>query len=417
MAKLEYIHCPSIKPEVLDGRISWEASRCASIDRLPQILWNSQEAWSEANVWALELARKRDIKTVHHAMAQLVSYATWLESEDLDWWHFPIRESERCLHRFRGFLISEQAEGRFAPSTISGRMAAVIRFYRWLKLRGLISDTRPMWSERLVGIRLPDAFGFDRTITVRSTDLSIPHAGVAGAFKLEDGIMPLSSADAREVLTFYGEHATPELALMIKVGFSTGLRLGSILDLKVDTLHYASPDEMAGWYRLGVGPGAKPPVATKYGRNGKALIPATLLGELREYALGTRRLLRQAKAIEGHGDFLFLTRFGTPYSEGRAIHVEISRHRALAKRQGLSSVEAFHFHRTRATFATTLMRAALKCMSVPDAVHFVREACLHKDESTTLKYVRFVESSRAMAEAADAFTMEFMGLVKEGADV
>jgi integrase len=412
LARIEHIQCPSIRPELVDGRINWEVSRGPPIDRLPQIVWSNHETWSEANLWALELARKKDIKTVFHSMSQMLNYANWLEEESLEWWHFPILESDRCLHRFRGYLISEHSEGRLAPSTISGRMAAVVRFYRWLKLRGLISEAWPMWSERLVGIRLQDTFGFERTINVRSTDLSIPNAAIAGAFKLEDGVMPLNGEDAQQVMDFYAERATNELELMIKIGFGTGLRLGSILDLKVGTLDHASPDDMAGWYRLDVGPGAKPSVATKYGQDGKVLIPTMLLEELRDYACSARRLLRQAKSNERDRNILFLTRFGMPYRGGRAVHVEISRLRSFAKQQGLSRVQEFYFHRTRATFATMLMRASLKSMYVPDAVQFVREACLHKNESTTLKYVRFVEASRAMAEAADAFTAEFMGLVK-----
>ena len=87
--------------------------------------------------------------------------------------------------------------------------------------------------------------------------------------------------------------------------------------------------------------------------------------------------------------------------------------RATAVAKGLDVFRDFHFHRTRATFATSLMRAALKHLEVGDAVAFVREACLHKNESTTLKYVKFIETSKAMAEAADEFTKEFMGLVGE----
>ena len=49
-------------------------------------------------------------------------------------------------------------------------------------------------------------------------------------------------------------------------------------------------------------------------------------------------------------------------------------------------------------------------MSVSDAVEFVKGACLHKDISTTMKYVKFIETSKTMKDASDAFTKAFMGL-------
>jgi hypothetical protein len=62
------------------------------------------------------------------------------------------------------------------------------------------------------------------------------------------------------------------------------------------------------------------------------------------------------------------------------------------------------------------MRVALKFMPVGDAIQYVRESCLHKDESTTMKYIKFIETNKAMAEAADAFSNMFMGLARGAVD-
>jgi integrase len=117
-------------------------------------------------------------------------------------------------------------------------------------------------------------------------------------------------------------------------------------------------------------------------------------------------------------DLLFLTRYGNSYSgdNSRAVNVEMSRLRSAGIKQGIKVLRGFHFHRTRATFATELMRVALKFMPVGDAIQFVREACLHRDESTTMKYIKFIEANKAMAEAADAFTNMFMGLARGSSD-
>ncbi len=58
------------------------------------------------------------------------------------------------------------------------------------------------------------------------------------------------------------------------------------------------------------------------------------------------------------------------------------------------------------------MRVALKFMPVGDAIKFVKDACLHKDEATTMKYIKFIETNEAMAEAADEFSAAFMGLAR-----
>jgi len=186
----------------------------------------------------------------------------------------------------------------------------------------------------------------------------------------------------------------------------------------VQTLKNATIVPDVGWKRLAVGPGARPPVATKFSVSGSVPIPDELLELLLDYSISTRRLKRQALASPEDQGLLFLTRYGNSYSgdDSRAVNVEMSRLRATGKKIGLKVLRGFHFHRTRATFATELMRVALKFMPVSDAIQFVRESCLHRDESTTMKYIKFIEANKAMAEAADAFTNLFMGLAKGRAD-
>ena len=201
---------------------------------------------------------------------------------------------------------------------------------------------------------------------------------------------------------------------MLRIGFFTGLRIGSIVDLKVSNLQNATLIPRSGLKNLLVGPGARPPVATKYDVTGYIPIPEELLNTLLIYSMSTRRLKRQTQASDGNRDLLFLTRYGNTYSEdnSRAVNVEMSRFRSTGLKSGVDVLRGFHFHRTRATYATELMKVALKYMPVSDAIQFVKEACLHKDESTTMKYVKFIEANKTMNDAANAFTSAFMGLMK-----
>lgn len=416
MASLEQINYQPYRLELIDNTLQWTVLQRKQIKRMPQIIWADNSMWKEANLWALEQATssKRDMKTVRSTMSHILAFAKWLEAESIQWWYFPERESERCLVRFRGALIEARNNGDIAPSTASQRMTVVIRFYKWMQSRQLISTQWPMWEQRYVGIKVTNVFGFEHTMRVASTDLAIPNRKVAGAIQIEDGLLPVTLSAMKQILTLADNSVTEELCLMLRIGFFTGLRLGSITNLKVQTINNATIVPETGWRRLAVGPGARPPVSTKFGVSGSVPITEELLNMLVTYSMSTRRLKRQMLASEEDKDLLFLTRYGNSYGtdDSRAINVEMSRLRSAGKKNGLQVARGFHFHRTRATFATELMRVSLKFLSVGDAIQFVREACLHKDEATTMKYVKFIEKNKAMAEAANAFSEVFMGLAK-----
>ena len=419
MATLKLINYHPFRVNIQSNKVHWSKSNHQIIKGLPQIIWQDNTTWSEANLWALEQATsfRSSIKTVRSNMSHLLAYAKWLESESMDWWHFPDRESERCLNRFRGALIQARNAGELAPSTTSQRMAAVIRFYKWARNTGLISTEWPMWKDRLVGIKLTSQFGLEHTLKVASTNLSIPNRTVAGPIQLEDGLLPVSVKSMKDILSFADENASEELALMLRIGFFTGLRIGSITDLKVSTLQNAITVPEVGIKTISVGPSARPPIETKFDVSGSVPVPNELLETLLDYASSIRRLKRQAVSSEADQDLLFLTRFGNNYKgDSSAINVGMSRLRKLGLESGVTVFRGFYFHRTRATYATELTRMALDAMHVSNAIEFVKESCLHKDVSTTMKYVKFIETSKTMREASDAFTGAFMGLSRNVAN-
>jgi integrase len=415
MASCALLRWPAINPVVRDGQVEWQ--RLHGSLELPAIFFADGSAWSEANLWALHRASINDARTVQRNLDHLCAYAKWLEAEGLTWWHFPMRERDRCLVRFRGALIAARDRGELAPPTVSQRMASVVRFYRWVQAAGLFTPDWPMWEERQIALRLENAMGLERTIRVQTTNLAIPNRKAKGALAPEDGLMPVTADQMREILELAASASSQELTLMLRLGFGTGMRLGSICGLQIDTLANAQPCPLlgeAGWFRLAIGPGAKPPVPTKFDVSGSVLIARDLLEEVRDYMFSTRRLKRQAQAAPDHRQLLFLTRFGNPYRVGdsRAVNVEMSRLREAGRTAAVPVLREFHFHRTRATFLSQLMRAALSCLPVGDAIEFVREAALHRHEATTLKYVKFVEKTKAMSDGANAFTQAFLGLKK-----
>lgn len=416
MANLEKILYTPFKLEGAESGIQRVPDPDNAIVGLPQIVWEDQTPWREANLWALERSvGGADSKTTMSCITHLHAYAKWLESQKVDWWHFPAREADRCLTRFRGYVIAARNSGELAPSTASQRMSAVIRFYKWLSTSHLLSTDWPMWTDRQVGIRLVDGFGFSRTMMVSSTNLAIPNRKVPGE-KLEDGLIPLSIKDAHAVIKAAKEHGNYELYLMLKLGFGTGMRIGTICDLRIATIERAVPDPtFPGFNKLAVGPGAHPRVHTKFGVTGQIWISDEDLQLLRDYTFSPKRLKRQAKAKAENRDLIFLSKNGNAYGEGdgnasRGISVQLGRLRKEGLRNGIRALRDFRFHQSRCTFATELARVALKMGSVGMAVQLVRQALLHKSEKTTLTYIRFVEKTEVMSEMADAFTRAFLGL-------
>lgn len=411
MAHLEIANIQHLRPKVAGDSVAWRPGTGEALQKLPLIFWDSGEPWSEANQWALAMVTEnhRKIRTVLSAMRSLLTYATWLETEDISWSYFPVRGSDRCLTRYRGYLVQCRDRRQLAPSTVSQRMSAAVRFYRWASGTGLISPEWPMWEDRIIGIQISDQFGLQHTLRRITTNLSIPNRKRAGVLELEEGLMPVSRQRALAILDAAKRLASKEIYLMLLIGFSSGMRVGSICDLKENTLRNAVPIA-GGWYELQIGPGARPSVNTKFDVNGRVLLPATVFDLVFDYLNSTRRLLRKANSESDVEELIFITARGHSYqrNENGAVNTAMSELRAKAKKEGLKELNGFRFHQSRATFTTILMVEALnKFPSVSAAVQFVKNVCLHRDVATTMKYVNFVETTDKMAELADAFTEMF----------
>lgn len=423
MASLELIEYVPHRHVVADnGDVAWELDiACRPIKHLPQLFWADGMPWVEANLWAHERATsgKKNLKTIQSNLRHLHKYAQWLEAEELDWRHFPMLERDRVLIRWRKKLMEDRDKfGLLAPSTATQRMNATIHFYRYARANDFIGRDAPMWHEQQVVHRFHDAVGFERTMLLRSTDLAIPNRRRHG-LQLEDGLMPITKDQMHELLTFTQQegNASHELHLMLQLGFYTGARIQTIADLKKGSLDNAVADPAApGLVYISVGPGHKPHVATKFNVQGRILVPDWLFCDLFAYVTDPRRLRREAKAPQENKDLIFLTRFGRRYTEsesasGTAVWRAMVDLRRAATLAGLKFMKNFHFHMTRATFGTMLASMLLeKGFDHKAVLSFVRDAMLHKDIETTLRYIKFIQQTPIKIKVANEFTEAFLGL-------
>ncbi len=419
MARLEFIQYVPHQPEIASRAVDWvQVPSTRPVERLPQVFWTDGTPWREVNFWSLEMGRNRDVKieTVHRRLEHLHKYANWLEQEDIDWRHFPQTKADRVLVRYRGALIDARDCGILSPSTTTARMNAVIRFYRCVAGRHLINRDAPKWQDKSVVLRYFDTAGFERTMSRVTTDISIPNRARPG-LRLEDGLLPLTKQHMTELLQFAKNNVSEELFLMLLVGCFTGARLGTITTLRVQTLENAVRDPMVpGMWIFPVGPGTG--VATKFDVNGHLMIPDQVMTDLKAYVTSRRHLNRVIKATDANKSYLFLTRHNNPYKV-TTVDREMVDLRRAGQASGMKFLEKFKFHQTRATYGTWLMSICLENASVKAAIEFVKRAMHHKNESTTFRYITFIEHTQAKIEVANAFTEAFLGLqtrLKEAAN-
>lgn len=410
MAFLETVNFTPLSVVSSNRVLLWSAHASKSpIPSLPQIFWSSGENWCEANLWALNKIYEahRELSTVVSLFKHLHAYANFLEEHSLDWRYFPIKRSERAATRFRGHLIKQINEGKLTASTARARINAVIQFYKFASEQKFIDANIKLWQDKVISVNWIDTAGFSRAKTRMSTDLAIPNR-VAPGIVLEDGLQPLSDKHMTELLSLTFRAETQEMHLMLSLGFFTGARLGTITSLRIENIEQARPDPyIDGIYLVRIGPGTK--VATKFDVSGDLLIPKALFDALKLYAYSASRLKREAKARAADRSLLFITARGNPYSKS-AMGVLMSSLRSKGVKSGLKFMFRFKFHETRATYGTWLMKLSLNAAPVGAAIEFVKACMFHKNDSTTFRYVKFLECTKGKQEAARAFHEAFSGL-------
>ncbi|MCD5969945.1 tyrosine-type recombinase/integrase [Pseudomonas quasicaspiana] len=393
----------------------WTQAGYGKIEQLPQIYWKDGRPWREANAWFCSLASNRsyDIKTVQSKAAALLGYAKWLEINSVSWMEIHGRKDDRCIIRYRGALILARQLGESAASTVSSRIRVIRQFYAWLINNNLVTLSTPLWQERKIQIKFTDQFGFGRSKDIITTDLAIPFRGRNDP-DLEDGLWPVSIDDRERILDCARDHAPNEIYLMLLLGFHTGMRIQSIGDLKVKTVLNAVKHPLQKELStIHIGPAASPMVATKYGVSGRIEIPTSLADELRRYSISIARLTRAARASDENQDLLFITTRGNRYSRrdrnaSGAINTAMNALRKSGKRLGINALVNFKFHQSRATYATEYATFALS-IDPAGAIDMVRRNLLHKDEATTMKYIKFVKQSPVISRISNKYTERFLG--------
>lgn len=377
---------------------------------LPRIFYQDGEPWIEANrysVYLLGCTSGNNPKTITSKMNHLKAYASWLEENKIDWKSFPKKQKDRCLFKYRGYLIDSRNKGILAPSTITARMGVVIQFYRYAQREFLLDYSPSPWEDKVKSINFHTNTGFSRTLSVLSSELSIPNRKTKHS-SLEDGLLPITAENRDLLLKFLSENSNNELYLMCLIGFYTGARSETIRTLTISSLEYSSFETTSSTMKkVNVGPGTG--IKTKNDVRGQLIFPELLISLLLKYATSSRRLSRQAKAARNKKDVLFLSIRGNVYSENTFTKLFSDLRKKMIS-SGYTQFSFFKFHQSRATFGTSLMSVALdNFTSHARAICFVKERMLHKSDSTTWKYITFIEGAKSEEVFQEEFFKLFIG--------
>ena len=381
---------------------------------MSMVMGDNGEPWIEAFQFLINKSHLNP-KTILSNAKDLTAYLTFLELQGINWLHFPKRKSERCLYRFREYLIDplRVSETRL---TEQRRINLIISFYKWADHEGFIDNGIEKWTDRNISVHFYNSVGFKRSISVATTDLRIS-ARKSNTGTVEGGLMPLHPDD-RDTLIKYlrsSTSTTHQMFLhMFSLGFWSGARSETIRTLGISNLEKAKKAHPFDKYTpeiVYLAIGGNTGVKTKYDVQGYLLIPKPVFNELYSYAYSAERLLRGAKARASgkNEDILFLSKYGNPISED-SFTALMSELRVQLVADGLTHFHNLKFHQSRATCGTELAITILKNGGTDmDAISIVRDWLMHKEESTTWSYIKFVRDHAWTEDFANEFVKHFLG--------
>ncbi len=428
-----------------DGLPNWAP---ANFNLFPVVLEGSGQPWAEACLYlisGIEGAPNPDMRTYDARALDLAAYRRFLEETNIDWTEFPKNKLFKPTYRYRAHLNHLLRAGELGAKTLNRRMGSVVGFYRWLVSEKFLSPANPPWKERDVYITSKDNFGFQRTKTVKSTDLAVPVPVQQDTFdeSIQDGgkLRPLPMEEQEWLLSALLAADNTEMTLIHLMALVTGARLQTVCTLKVFHTEMTAPSDPNVLVKLPVGPGTG--VDTKGDKRLVLHIPGWFYLALQTYAHSERaRRRRQKSGKDNSSQYLFLTQHGTPYYadkqerqtfdptnkrrydfDGGAIGTFIRNviRPYIEKKYGCKKFD-FSYHDTRATFGMNLTDLLLEQVEAGRATlsevrEYVKTRMGHESAATTDLYLNFrhkLKFKRVVVEQRETHLKDLCRQAMEG---
>lgn len=372
----------------------------------------------EANSYLFYLKVVKKAEDLSPCAQALRAYYQFLEDKGLCWDKYPPVKRLKPTYLYRSHLLKQIKQGELAHSTASVRMNQIVNYYKWLMHDGYLrvkNEKEAPFKMEFVSVQNSGMLAhISSTFIVETSDLRIKVPRDADS----KNIRPLSplSRDALGILTQHLPQTSEELRLQALLAIDTGMRVEEVATLTLDALDTATPlAESQHRFEFLLCPRSTG-VQTKFLKTRTVEISSDLLQALNEYRISERRLKRvtrlnekieqidsdtspfNQKTIEilercDRHEPLFVSQQGNP-TTGKSIEA-----RWIEFRAGIKQVEpsfTHRFHDLRATYGTYRLGDLLDAhLPVVECMELLMGWMGHKNESTTMKYIRFLKRKEA----------------------
>lgn len=427
-----------------DNKAKWAAS---NFETYPIVVRGDGSPWDEANLFIfslLENAPEPNMGTAIGLAGDLVAYSRFLEDvplgeQPIQWSEFPRHRNLRPTYRYRGYLSQKTWLGEIAPSTAKRRMSAVVRFYRWLLKKQLITPEVELWKDREKLISVPNDYGKEKVLRVQTTDLSIrvpeQKDPYDGTIEDEGRLCPLPPSKQDWVIEALESLGNTEMTLIHVFALLTGARIQTVLTTKLK--HVLVPAVQAPSIILPVGPGTG--IDTKNDKKSRLHIPAWFMECLNTYAMSARAERRRKLAVqyEPGEQYLFLSIRGAPMYLGKqdktyraakklrygifgqAVRQYMKDHILPFIRAKYDPQFSYRFHDLRASYGMNIVdhfapQLAAGEITYTDVLRFVSSRLGHASFVTTERYLQFRKNQSMVGRVQDQWEARLQGVVHRG---
>lgn len=363
-----------------------------------------------------------DFKTFASIANQLVDFQRFLEDEQLNCLKFHKLKQLNAIFKYRTHLIEQANAGLISARSASGRINAVVNFYRFLVTEDLVDHQHYglPFQDVYKYIAVDNEFGARRKMAIKSHDLAIhvPAKAPNSEAIIDGGELSPLTVESQTIILKALQKSSREYQLMFYLALFTGARLQTICTLRIKYLFNRESDSH-GFIRLPVGAGTG--IDTKFQKPMTLLIPNWLAQDLKIYINSEQARQRRQKSNYGDSDenYIFLTKLGTPFYTSKAEQQELIEkikasklssfrlklYEGEAVRSYLKVVllpeirlidpkfQGFKFHDLRASFGMNLLESQLQ--HLPEghnhmtALEYVQARMGHSNISTTLQYLNY----------------------------
>ncbi|ENZ2688589.1 tyrosine-type recombinase/integrase [Salmonella enterica] len=399
-----------------DGLVYSGGGNCP--EGLPALYDKSGHFVEVVNQWLLELKTVRKLVDITTVAKALLRYWKFLERENLEWNSFPPVNRLKPTYRFRSDdLLTAAREGRLAFSTANSCMGQVVRFYIWAIENHYLTipnEREAPFKIEFVVRQNNDMLAHLRPrLLVQTSDLRIRVP------RHSDSVISSLTPLSMEHLSLMAAHLnsqSKEFILMTLLACESGLRLNEACTFTVNALQEAKPaSALKSRFHVTIGPSNG--VKTKFGKTRTIEVSATLLNLLQHYALSERRTVRLLKwqkstqSAQPIAPNSSRTRTHTGENaprfeplfisqQGNAVRPEVLNARWVAFRNTMRKKDPgfrYRFHDLRSTYATYRLHNLLENgLSEGEALDCLMGWMGHTHESTTFKYIRFLNMNETI---------------------